>query len=230
MKAGVETEIDLQLVEEYQGLVGKLGWAIKTRPDQVVYFSELSRHSLKPTARHLNALKRVLHALKLNPHSLHYRPLTGIPVIVGYSDASFCRKEKSGRLGYKIYMLDGAEKSHAEVNLVGWKTRTISTLVDSSTAAELLALKLLVKQLPRFLNVVERLWGVHPRVQLYVDCEPLYNVIRRERFQEDPLLNMEVRFVADRMTQMGATLDCVGREWQRADSLTKCVWFDARKQ
>eukprot|EP00918_Siedleckia_nematoides_P106580 GHVU01232577.1.p1 GENE.GHVU01232577.1~~GHVU01232577.1.p1 ORF type:complete len:349 (-),score=44.17 GHVU01232577.1:153-1199(-) len=220
-------EIDLTLVPEYQALIGRLGWAVKTKPDQYVYYAELSRHVTKPAQRHLKTAERVLQAMRDRPYELIYQPIsvTEAPTLVAYTDAAFKRVAKTSRTGFKIYITDKAGYQHAETNLVGCGTRRVKVLVDSSTGAELLGLKHLVKQLPKYRNMVLALWGKTPAVQIYIDSKPLFDIIRKGRFSEDPAMQVELDFVLERMREMQSEIDWVGRELQRADIMTKCVWF-----
>eukprot|EP00918_Siedleckia_nematoides_P106575 GHVU01232569.1.p1 GENE.GHVU01232569.1~~GHVU01232569.1.p1 ORF type:complete len:1463 (-),score=213.14 GHVU01232569.1:53-4441(-) len=218
-------ETDFNLAPEYQTLIGRLGWAVKTRPDQYVYYAELSRHVTKPAQRHLQAAERILQAMRERPTELTYHPVKDTPVLVAYSDAAFKRVAKTSRTGFKVYIADNVDYQHKETNLVGWATRRVKVMIDSSTGAELLGLKHLVKQLPKYSNMVEALWGRKPGVQIYIDSKPLFDIIRKGRFSEDPALQVELDFVLERMRKMECEVEWVRREYQRADVMTKCVWF-----
>eukprot|EP00918_Siedleckia_nematoides_P095838 GHVU01210331.1.p1 GENE.GHVU01210331.1~~GHVU01210331.1.p1 ORF type:complete len:861 (-),score=95.79 GHVU01210331.1:387-2969(-) len=226
LQEGNEQEIDLELIPEYRTLIGKLGWAVKTRPDQYPFFAVLSKYSMKPTPRHLETVKRVLHALRSNPYALRLVKINGRPVLVGFSDASFSRKVKESRVGYKIFLWETANPKQSDTNLIGWNTRRVSVLVDSSTSAELYGIKFLVKQLPKYIELIKELWGMDLRVQLYIDCKPLFDSIRKGRLCEDSALQPELDFVLERMNMMNADIDWIPRDLQRADVLTKCIWFD----
>eukprot|EP00918_Siedleckia_nematoides_P040580 GHVU01088091.1.p1 GENE.GHVU01088091.1~~GHVU01088091.1.p1 ORF type:complete len:502 (-),score=66.53 GHVU01088091.1:2346-3851(-) len=225
LREATEDEVDLGLVAEYQSLIGKLGWAVKTRPNQYVWFAELSRHITRPAARLLATVKNVLHGLAKNPEGLTYTKVSETPTLVGYCDASFSRKPKGSRTGFKVYLKSNISPDHDETNLIAWGTKRITVAIDSSTAAELYALKHLVKQIPKYIEAVTKLWGERPKVQFYTDCKPLHDIVRKGSFEEDSLLNFELRFVSVRMYMLDIGIDWIPRVKQRADALTKCVRF-----
>eukprot|EP00918_Siedleckia_nematoides_P107036 GHVU01233374.1.p1 GENE.GHVU01233374.1~~GHVU01233374.1.p1 ORF type:complete len:1414 (+),score=120.93 GHVU01233374.1:692-4933(+) len=221
-----EEEIDKALEKEYRALNGQLGWAVKTRPKQLVFFSILSQYCAKPCKRLLNAMKRVLTAMKQNPCPLVLRAINGEPCLECYCDASFKFSEMSSRLGYIIYLRGSDDTtSDSDSNPIAWATKRERRLLDSSTSAELLALKLLVKTTWEFLPVIQSFWRKRARVRVLIDSRPLYDQLRMGRCKAEPSLNKQLGYVLQELKQLNSSVQWIPREKQKADVLTKPIWF-----
>eukprot|EP00918_Siedleckia_nematoides_P011185 GHVU01024523.1.p1 GENE.GHVU01024523.1~~GHVU01024523.1.p1 ORF type:complete len:399 (+),score=43.28 GHVU01024523.1:878-2074(+) len=140
-------EIDATLVPSFRSDLGKLGWITGTNPALTAAYSELSMYSLCPSQKIYAALQRVLHHAQTAPGTLTYTAIQ-TPAIYAYSDAAYCRTTKTGRYGWVIYVGEKGERCTRNNNMVAWKSKRIKLLLDSSTAAELHALKALIDPKP----------------------------------------------------------------------------------
>eukprot|EP00918_Siedleckia_nematoides_P046514 GHVU01101973.1.p1 GENE.GHVU01101973.1~~GHVU01101973.1.p1 ORF type:complete len:1087 (-),score=147.50 GHVU01101973.1:168-3428(-) len=221
---GSEEEIDLSLIPEYRSAVGLLGWVVKLRPDQMVFYSEFSRHSMCPTRKHLDALRRCMVAIRKNPEELELRAVKNVAMVV-FFDASFSNVTKMSRRGYKVFLAE-AGSSEVSENLVAWCSRSTKRLVDSSTSAELLALKLTVKHLFSYVGLVEVMWQKKVSIIAFTDSRCLYDQIRTSKLAEERALRPELDYVLQELRRLGCKVEWCERAKQKADSLTKLVWFD----
>eukprot|EP00918_Siedleckia_nematoides_P019923 GHVU01042467.1.p1 GENE.GHVU01042467.1~~GHVU01042467.1.p1 ORF type:complete len:422 (-),score=54.09 GHVU01042467.1:295-1407(-) len=207
-------------VPEYRSKVGTFSWASKLEPKADVWVSRLSEHSLTPSQRHLDAVDRTLEALKKNLKPLQLQAVQTEPELVVYCDASYSQKTKLSRCGYQVFLIGKQE------NLIAWCTRRSKRLLDSSTSAELLALKLAVKHVFSYKSLVEALWRIPVKVTIKVDCLPLYNQIRMGKIAEERSMQAELDYTMQEMRKLKSDIEWISREFQRADCMTKLVWFE----
>eukprot|EP00918_Siedleckia_nematoides_P059106 GHVU01128902.1.p1 GENE.GHVU01128902.1~~GHVU01128902.1.p1 ORF type:complete len:1138 (+),score=128.93 GHVU01128902.1:635-4048(+) len=213
LEAPREDEVDLTLEKEYRSLNGQLGWVVKTRPDQAVYFSMLSKHCSKPSQKLLKTLKRVLLAIADTPCCLRFAPIVGRPRVVGYSDAAFKIRELRSRAGSKVFLRgEGDDVMDIRSNIVMWLTREIKILHDSSTSGELLALKGLVKAIPSVINTVKAVWGVEPSIVLFIDNHPLRDQVKSGKCKQEPSMQQHLDYVIQEVARLGAELKWIPRE------------------
>eukprot|EP00918_Siedleckia_nematoides_P053204 GHVU01116203.1.p1 GENE.GHVU01116203.1~~GHVU01116203.1.p1 ORF type:complete len:632 (-),score=34.89 GHVU01116203.1:373-2268(-) len=219
-------EIDPLLEKEYRRLNGQLGWAVKTRPHQLVYFSILSRYCAKPSQRLLDAMIRVLTAIKNNPSPLVLRPISTEPCLVCYTDASYNINTQESRVGYIIFLREWAgRKSASDDNAIAWGTRMVKEKLDSSTSAELMALKVAVKAVWEFVPIVKELWKKRARLLVLIDSMPLYDQIRAGKCMTEHKMNKHLGYVLQELKKLSAALERIPREEQKADVMTKAIWF-----
>ena len=111
----------------YASAIGSIMYAMTcTRSDVAYALSMTSRHQASPGPDHWNAVKNILRYLNRTENKfLGQREL----IVRGYSDASFMtdHDDKRSQSGY-VFLLNGGA--------VSWKQ---STIVDSTTAAEVMA-------------------------------------------------------------------------------------------
>eukprot|EP00918_Siedleckia_nematoides_P100567 GHVU01219800.1.p2 GENE.GHVU01219800.1~~GHVU01219800.1.p2 ORF type:complete len:477 (-),score=57.74 GHVU01219800.1:438-1868(-) len=221
-----EEEVVAELMKEYRSLNGQLGWVVKTRPDQAIYFSLLSKWCHKPTHKLLTLLKCVLLGIKNTPCPLMLVGIVGRPSLLGFSDAAFKLNDLKSRGGTKIFLSDEQDVVMKPTsNLVTWSTREIKILHDSSTSGELLGLKMLVKQIWFVKDTVKAIWGVQPKIRLFVDNQPLVNQIRSGKCKEEPAMQQHLDYVIQEIARLEADLKWIPRDEQVADAMTKPIWF-----
>eukprot|EP00918_Siedleckia_nematoides_P039171 GHVU01085240.1.p1 GENE.GHVU01085240.1~~GHVU01085240.1.p1 ORF type:complete len:550 (-),score=40.12 GHVU01085240.1:623-2272(-) len=210
------------LVPVYRRIVGILGWTAKTRPDIGAAVAVLGRFCATPTRRHLAAAERVLHYVLTTNRPLLLVPIEGNPQLSAYSDGGFKRKQRAGRAGFKIFLHgEGMTESPGRgENLIAWVTRRLKT-VGSSTAAELMALELVVKRLWGFISLLWKLWRVHCKVTIYIDSRPLYQQLRTGQCNEEPVLEGILDYCITHCRAMNAKVEWIMRTQQLADELTK---------
>eukprot|EP00918_Siedleckia_nematoides_P045493 GHVU01099655.1.p1 GENE.GHVU01099655.1~~GHVU01099655.1.p1 ORF type:complete len:1540 (-),score=203.03 GHVU01099655.1:1540-6159(-) len=215
------TEVDRSLVKAFQAYNGTLGWVVQTRPNDAVLFSLLSKHSLGPSDKLFSVLMRVLFHLQSNPSPLIFKPLESSVFLVAYSDAAFTSKDGGSRIGYKIYVRDSDVPECSDDNIVAWKTQAPKVIIDSSTSAELLALKWVVKQLWRFYFLVVSLWCARPCVIFFIDSEPLHAQLSSGQCKQEPALQPKLDYVLQELKRLNADVVRVPRCLQNADAMTK---------
>eukprot|EP00918_Siedleckia_nematoides_P024437 GHVU01052869.1.p1 GENE.GHVU01052869.1~~GHVU01052869.1.p1 ORF type:complete len:479 (+),score=46.15 GHVU01052869.1:371-1807(+) len=227
LRAPSDAEVDVSLITEYKQLNGKLGWAVKTRPDQATFFSLLSKFSNRPCERLLNAMKRLIAAMKEKPSALVVRGVHGDVRLTCFSDASFKLNDLTSRIGYKIF-LHGSESVHdvkENDNLITWRTKEIKELIDSSTSAELLALKNVVKSVWELVPVIASLWGERVAVEFNIDNKPLQWQLVTGETKAEPKMKKHLNYVLQELKSLNASVRWVPRDEQVADCMTKCSWF-----
>eukprot|EP00918_Siedleckia_nematoides_P106649 GHVU01232695.1.p1 GENE.GHVU01232695.1~~GHVU01232695.1.p1 ORF type:complete len:548 (+),score=68.73 GHVU01232695.1:308-1951(+) len=225
LTAPVDGEVDVELSAKFRSINGRLGWAVRTRPDQCVYFSLLSKHSHAPTQRHLRALTDVTLALKSTKCPLLFSGVKSAPVLSCYSDAAFKLNDLKSRGGYKIYLGDNESERGKGINLISWGTKEISQLHDSSSSGELYALKMVVKHVWAAKALIAKLWGVEPKIDLLIDNQPVCDQVESGRCKQEPSMQQHLDYVIQEMNTLGAKLEWIPRAQQKADPMTKPIWF-----
>eukprot|EP00918_Siedleckia_nematoides_P025669 GHVU01055406.1.p1 GENE.GHVU01055406.1~~GHVU01055406.1.p1 ORF type:complete len:173 (+),score=18.11 GHVU01055406.1:556-1074(+) len=171
-------------------------------------------------------MKRVLNAMKENPSPLVLRAINGDPCLHCYCDASYKLTEMSSRKGYSIYLrgsLDQIDRS--DDNEIAWATKQERRKLDSSTSAELLGMKLVVKAVWEFLPVIKSFWGKKAEVRMLIDSRPLYDQLRIGRCKAEPSLNIQLEYVLQELKKLKAGVQWIPRDKQKADVMTKPLWF-----
>eukprot|EP00918_Siedleckia_nematoides_P013160 GHVU01028717.1.p1 GENE.GHVU01028717.1~~GHVU01028717.1.p1 ORF type:complete len:901 (-),score=85.38 GHVU01028717.1:1944-4646(-) len=223
---GDASDIDPSLTPQYRHIVGQIGYATKCLPRARTYYLELARFALTPTPALLAVATRVLCALKDVVDPLEYRPLPNDEVTLHvYTDSSYSAITHQGRMGFKIFLWSAEWEHSFEFNLVCWQSKRLERLVTSSTAAELLALKFAVKAVWGTRDLARKIWGKQPSVVFYVDNNPLLNQIRKRNCGPDKRLQGDLDYVLQELSDLKAELHWVCTENQKADDMTKCVWF-----
>eukprot|EP00918_Siedleckia_nematoides_P063372 GHVU01137974.1.p1 GENE.GHVU01137974.1~~GHVU01137974.1.p1 ORF type:complete len:849 (+),score=82.46 GHVU01137974.1:374-2920(+) len=223
---GEESEIRKDLAPEYMSKVGCFGWATRLDPSKDVWLSSLATNSQSPTQKHMHALDNALAALKRNPRPLRLEGVNGPPKIVVYSDASYSLKTHQSRAGYKVY-IHGHGQELDECNAVAWCSRRIKRLLDSSTSAELMGLKLAVKHLFSYKALIESLWLEEVEIDFRIDSMALYNQVRTGKCQEERSMQAELDYTLQEMQRLRCKSKWIPRAEQKADDMTKLVWYDA---
>eukprot|EP00918_Siedleckia_nematoides_P072029 GHVU01157351.1.p1 GENE.GHVU01157351.1~~GHVU01157351.1.p1 ORF type:complete len:184 (-),score=30.64 GHVU01157351.1:112-663(-) len=177
--------------------------------------------------RLLNAMKRLIASMKNHPSALVMRGVRGAVCLTCYSDAAFKLLELKCRTGYKIF-LHGMEEENDfknNNNIIAWSTKEIKELVDSSTSAELLALKGVIKAVWQYIPIVESMWQEKVKVQFVIDNQPLQWQLVTGETKAEPKMKRHLNYVMQELKSLGASSRWVPREDQVADVMTKCVWF-----
>ena len=72
----------------YRRIVGSLRYLVHTRPDLAFAVGYVSRFMQRPTAEHLQAVKRILrYVAGTSDYGLHYPRCSGAVHVIGYSDS-----------------------------------------------------------------------------------------------------------------------------------------------
>jgi hypothetical protein len=128
-------------IKVYQEQVGSLIYtAVMIRPDVAFAASELSKHLLNPSRRHLSAAAQALRYLYATRYvGIEYGGFGEAQFLVISSDASFADDEPTRRSsqGYMFSLFGGP---------IIWKAGRQATVTTSTTEAELLALEHTAKE------------------------------------------------------------------------------------
>ena len=129
--------------------------------------------------------------------------------------------DRSSLAGAKLE--EAVKQVPKDLNVFYWRSRRLKRRLGSSTAAELLALRDGIKNMPLFARVVKHLWGVEPH-QIYVtDNQPLVRWLNNKRTDSDPEWQGTLEYVEKRVRERCADVIWVPTKEQRADRHTKFV-------
>eukprot|EP00918_Siedleckia_nematoides_P022876 GHVU01049222.1.p1 GENE.GHVU01049222.1~~GHVU01049222.1.p1 ORF type:complete len:235 (-),score=9.64 GHVU01049222.1:156-860(-) len=204
----------------YRYMVGVLGWISKTRPEIAVAFAMLGGFCATPTRRHMAAAERIIHYIRTHPLPLTLKTIHGTPVLHAYTDASFQRKLRTGRAGWKVFLLGADDEPGGLYNTIAWATRKLKS-VGSSTSAELMALEFLVKRLWTYISLIWKVWRVRCQVYIYIDSRPLFDQLRTGQCKEEPGFEGVLDYCITNSKAMRAEIEWIERDRQLADDLTK---------
>jgi hypothetical protein len=234
LRLAVPAEVDQRLQPTQQQWVGRAGWLQKTQRYLSVPFSEISRNNTKPSDKTVLAAKRVCEYAKDNHTPLVFDNSVKAPALVMWVDAAFCLQQCEGRLGWELQIVDKSQLTRGsldhtviqlpkDTNVLAWRSRRIKRKLASSTAAELVALREGVKEVPRFRRVIKALWGVEPLVVYATDNQPLVKWLNSKWIDSDPEWQGTLNFVIERIQEEGARVIWVPTAEQRADKHTKFI-------
>jgi hypothetical protein len=159
---------DEETQKKQMKLVGELGWLAQVDPNLAFIFSYISKTNTKANSRTLDLSKRIVEYAKRTTKPLNFVGNVKTPVVVGWCDANYNIRTGESRLGYIIQVIDRAEVYRGKelvspaaiphYNVVAWRSLKPGRAVGSSSVGELLALRQLVRAVPLYSSVVQRLW------------------------------------------------------------------------
>jgi hypothetical protein len=227
---------DEETQKKQMKLVGELGWLAQVDPNLAFIFSYISKTNTKANSRTLDLSKRIVEYAKRTTKPLKFVGNVKTPVIVGWCDANYNILTGESRLGYLIQVLDRAEVyrgselvSPAAIphyNVVAWRSLKPGRAVGSSSVGELLALRQLVRAVPLYSSVVQRLWKCKPAEVYFTDNQAVIDWCHSQYIDSDAqwqgVLNEVIGDLASE--ERGATeVRWVHTHEQRADKLTKFI-------
>ena len=154
------------------------------------------------------------------------------PILLGWCDANFDINSAECRLGYIVQLIDLKELTIGKGvviaphhNVVAWRSMRPGRAVGSSSVAELLALREVIKVMPHYSSVVHKLWGRHPKEYYFTDNQSVIDWTHSGWIKSDPRWQGVLKQVLSDMSEPDrqASLHWVGTHEQRADKLTKFV-------
>eukprot|EP00918_Siedleckia_nematoides_P099806 GHVU01218272.1.p1 GENE.GHVU01218272.1~~GHVU01218272.1.p1 ORF type:complete len:141 (+),score=33.79 GHVU01218272.1:58-423(+) len=114
-------------------------------------------------------------------------PIQEKVVLSCFSDAAYKQTDGTSRLGWKIFLSgENGVDGDCDNLTASWGTKENKQVLDSSTSAELLSLKMVVKAVWEFMQTVEECWGVSADVRVYIDSKPLLFRIRAGTCRAEP--------------------------------------------
>uniref|UniRef100_A0A0K6S964 Reverse transcriptase Ty1/copia-type domain-containing protein n=2 Tax=Chromera velia CCMP2878 TaxID=1169474 RepID=A0A0K6S964_9ALVE len=230
MKVSEDDMIDLSLKPCYQSLIGTLGWAVRTQPKVQPFFSILSSRANCISKKLMECLALVLQALKERPFSLELRGIDISTLLLYiFNDSSFFTLSKEGRQAWMHFLVDATWRleSDDEWNLVTCGSKRTKQKFISSTSCEMVSMVDGVKAAYKTRDIAFRLFGKLPRVIVVMDSKPLYDQIESGLARSEPRMQGTLDYLMQEIGGEGldAQVVWVKRELQRADVLTRAVWW-----
>ena len=217
----------------YRSMVGSLLYAANnTRPDIAYAVNVLARQVAAPLQLHFNAAKHVLRYLAGTRHlGLTFKPQTKLKIVntvgghqlkldtpyVVYADSSYAndlsdRKSTSGM----VVTLYG--------NVVHWFSHKQSTVTQSTTEAEYIALAEGTKECLYIKQWLHELLNIHSPVTLLSDSQSaIAMVINNSQHQRTKHIDVRHHFIRDCLHKDEIRLYWIPTHQQLADSFTKSL-------
>nr|GEV92082.1 retrovirus-related Pol polyprotein from transposon TNT 1-94 [Tanacetum cinerariifolium] len=209
---------------KYQSMVGALMYLIASRPDIVHATCYCARYQVKPTEKHLTAVKWIFRYLKDTIHmGLWYPKDTGFKLIAfSYSNHAGCldsRKSTSGGIQFL-----GGDK------LVRWSSKKQDCTSMSLVEAEYMSLSACCAQV-LWLRTQLTDYGFHfNKIPMYCDSKAaiaiLCNPVQHSRTKH---IDVRYHFIKEKVEKGIVELFFVKTEYQLADPFTKALSEDRFK-
>jgi hypothetical protein len=198
----------------YRSLVGALQYLSLTRPDISFAVNKVSQFMHRPTSLHLQAVKRILRYLKFTiSYGLLLRRSTS-RTLDAYSDWAGCPDDRKSTGGFCVFL---------GPNLISWSSRKQRTVARSSTeseyrtlattAAELLWLQSLLRDLGIFLHTPPTLWCDNIGAT-YLSANPAFHARTKH-------IEIDFHFVRDKVAAKTLTVRFLSSKDNLADIFTK---------
>jgi len=203
----------------YRRLVGSLRYLVHTRPDLAFAVGFLSRFMQRPTAEHLQAVKRVLrYVAGTLDFGLHYKRAPGTAHFVGYCDSDLAGDVDSSKStnGTLFFLGD---------YLVSWQSVKQRVVALSSYEAEYIATTTAATQalwLSRLLG--EFLDRKMEAVELKVDSKSALALAKNPVFHDrSKHIRTKFHFIRDCLEEGSIKANYIATADQLADILTKSL-------
>ena len=203
----------------YQRLVGKLIYLAHTRPDIAFAVSCVSQFMHSPSAKHMEAVIRILKYLKGTPgRGLFFskNPNRGIEV---FTDADWAGSpdDRRSTSGYCTFVFG---------NLVTWRSKKQSVVARSSAEAELRATALGICEVLWLKRLLEELEvAVEQPLRIYCDNKAAISIAHNP-VHHDRTKHVEVdrHFIKEKVDEGTISVNYVSTCEQTADILTKALF------
>lgn len=209
-----ELAVDETKHRQYRRAVGQLLWTVGERPDLSYVIKELARRVQRPSEEDWTALKRVLHYIKGTMFAeLHLKTNseapTGIHVI---TDANWAAPlDGRSTTGLSVWW-DGFLLSH--------KSRTQSTVAQSTCESELLALGAGVME-GRFAQTIADELGKQLTLEAFCDSSSAVAITARRGLGRLRHLNVKQLWLQQEVKEKRLVVSRVGSEQNVSDLFTK---------
>lgn len=221
-KADKERKLDEKEKTLLRSVIGQLNWlATQSRPDLSYAVSELSSNQRNATVKHLIKANKLIRRSKMNNVSLFFPKLDLTDLKVRcYADASFGKLNDGGSQGGMLIEL----VSNKMTSPIAWQSKRISRVVNSTMAAETLAM---VKALDAGFLIAslvgELLHEEKKKIQVeaVTDSEALYESAYSTKSLKDRRLRIDMAIIREYIIKNGCVMTWVPSGDQLADILTK---------
>ena len=203
----------------YRRLVGSLRYLVHTRPDLAFTVGYLSRFMQRPTAEHLQAVKRVMrYVAGTLDFSLHYKRAPGTARFIGYCDSDLTGDVDSSKsTSGTLFFLGDC--------LVSWQSVKQRVVALSSCEAEYIATTTAATQalwLSRLLR--ELLDRKMEAVELKVDSKSALALAKNPVFYDrSKHIRTKFHFIRDCLEEGSIKANYIATADQLADILTKSL-------
>lgn len=202
--------------QPYQRLLGKLIYLTVTRPDIVYVVHILTLYMQKPTSYHMQAAKRLLKYLTLNPGQGILLASTSATKLTGYCDSDWasCSFSRRSTSGYCIMLGDSP---------ISWKTKKRTVVARSSAEAEYRAMALASCEIT-WLTALLKDMGIQKLPPALLNCDNqaalaiAANPVLHERTKH---VEIDCHFIRDKIAACEIVTHHVPSYAQIADMFTK---------
>ena len=211
---------------EFRSLVGSLNWVVQgTRPDLAFSLVELSTKFKNATVRDLVTVKKLVLKAKQSKTDVVFPdlgPESGWRVI-GYCDASFANLSDGvgSCMGYVVFLVG----HHNKACPIAWKSGKISRVVNSTEAAEALALSEVIGEsilLKKLLVSVKGSNMKSMKVTILTDHKGVHEALSSTKMVKNKRLRIDIAEIKECISKGDITevRRCTTKQ-QLADCLTK---------
>ncbi|GLT71533.1 hypothetical protein SLA2020_435440 [Shorea laevis] len=202
----------------YRSVVGSLQYLSLTRPDVSFAVNKVCQFMHKPTVHHWSAVKRILRYLQQTASLGLLIRKASSSCLQAYSDSDWagCPDDRRSTGGLCVFL--GS-------NLISWSSRKQATVSRSSTeaeyravantAAELIWLQSLLRELGVFLHHPPTLWCDNVGAT-YLTANPIFHARTKH-------IEIDVHFVREKVTNGALVVKFISSKDQLADLFTKAL-------
>ena len=200
-------------MHQFRSLVGQLNWiGTQTRPDISFDVCYLSMKFGKSTIDDLMEANKVIKRVKTDQVSLFLPLLSGNIHLECYCDASFANhSDCHSQAGFIIFIADGNGRRCP----IMWKSRKIRRVVNSTLAAETMALVEVAESAHYIQSILEDIGVNGVSLKCFVDSKSLVDALRSMKQVDNKYLRINMAILKE-MLQKG--------------EITSVEWIDTKKQ
>ena len=204
-------------------VIGKLNWLThQTRPDISFDVCQLSSIKKNAAVKHVQYANKVIRKVKNSVVHLKYPCLKDIEKarIVVYSDASYKNLPNCGSQGAHIILVCDEDNHCAPIQ---WQSKKVKRVVESTMAAECLALLDGVENAYYFKTMFRELLDIDMKIDCFVDNNSLVeNVYSSTNVKEDKRLILDMCALKEMLEKKEIrSINWVENKRQISDSMTK---------
>jgi hypothetical protein len=201
--------------KEYRSMIGSLLYLTATRPDIHFTVCLCARFQASPRTSHRQAVKRIMRYLRFTPEFGLWYSSSSVLSLCGYSDADFvgCHLERKSTSGTCQFL---------GTSLVSWSSRKQSSVAQSTTEAEYVAVASCCSQLLWMMATLRDFGLDFHHVPLLCDSTSAISVAKNPVLHSKTKhIDVRFHFLRDHYEKGDIDLRHVATHRQLADILTK---------
>ena len=198
-----EDKLSESELKAYRKIVRSINWVATTsRPDMCFEVVELSTHFKNATVRDLIAANKAVRRLQTRDYKILFPSLTIDDElrIVLYSDSAYknlCDGVGTGS-GYIVFLVDKSRRSCP----ISWSSKKLQRVVNSTMAAETLALVNGIKDAIYLQAVLHEVFGKLPlSIDCFVDNQDLVESVYSTRLVSDKLTRLSIAALKEHLNK-----------------------------